>query len=223
MSQEWKLVPVRPTEEMLIAGYATVHPDQLLVSAYQAMLAAAPVPPAGVEVEVLGYSVKGNRYAIRLTKAELLELYEGYTGDALVELVDRAHVTRLQADFKAKYQDHKRDLQKAWDERDALKAEVERVSTDRDYCKRVASHNKEVGEELQQRLTIADQRVDELEAELTKAKRGYEWESQRSAALLEELQEYEGSSGSLQPSLKENQGIPGTSFQRLNQLANEGE
>lgn len=76
---------------------------------------------------------------------------------------------------------------------------------------------------LQQRLNVADQRVDELEAELTKAKRGYEWESQRSAALLEELQEYEGSSGSLQPSLKENQGIPGTSFQRLNQLANEGE
>jgi Lar family restriction alleviation protein len=76
---------------------------------------------------------------------------------------------------------------------------------------------------LQQRLNVADQRVDDLEAELTKAKRGYEWESQRAAALLEELQEYEGSSGSLQPSLKENHGIPGTSFQRLNQLANEGE
>lgn len=59
---------------------------------------ADPVPPAGGEPEVLGYSVKGNRYAIRLTKAELLELYEGYTGDALVELVDRAHVTRLQAE-----------------------------------------------------------------------------------------------------------------------------
>jgi hypothetical protein len=60
----------------------------------------APAPPAGGDVEVLGYSVKGNRYAIRLTKGELLELYEGYTGDALVELVDRAHVTRLQAEVE---------------------------------------------------------------------------------------------------------------------------
>lgn len=56
--------------------------------------------PVG-DVEVLGYSVKGNRYAIRLTKTELLELYEGYAGDALVELVDRAHVTRLEAKVSA--------------------------------------------------------------------------------------------------------------------------
>ena len=38
------LVPVEPTEEMLLAGYKTVHPDQLLVSAYKAMVAAAPAP-----------------------------------------------------------------------------------------------------------------------------------------------------------------------------------
>lgn len=66
-----------------------------------ASLYAVPQPPAlGGEPEVLGYSVKGNRYAIRLTKGELLELYEGYSGDALIELVDRAHVARLQAEVE---------------------------------------------------------------------------------------------------------------------------
>lgn len=58
-------------------------------------------PPAlGGELEVLGYSVKGNRYAIRLTKGELLELHEGYSGDALIELVDRAHVGLIQAEVE---------------------------------------------------------------------------------------------------------------------------
>lgn len=56
--------------------------------------------PAGGDVKVLGYSVKGNRYAIRLTKGELLELSENYTGTVLIELVDRAHVTRLQAEVE---------------------------------------------------------------------------------------------------------------------------
>lgn len=36
------MVPVRPTEEMLMAGYKQVPPDVLLVCAYNAMLAAAP-------------------------------------------------------------------------------------------------------------------------------------------------------------------------------------
>lgn len=43
------LVPVEPTEEMLLAGYKTVHPDQLLVCAYKAMITSspeAPQPPA---------------------------------------------------------------------------------------------------------------------------------------------------------------------------------
>lgn len=37
----YKLVPVEPTEEMLIAGYQTVPHDQLLVIPYKTMLAAA--------------------------------------------------------------------------------------------------------------------------------------------------------------------------------------
>ncbi|MEW7854740.1 hypothetical protein AB2M95_02425 [Pseudomonas chlororaphis] len=65
-----------------------------------AVPAAQPVPPAGGEPKVLGYSVKGNRYAIRLTKGELLELCESYTGDALIELVDRSHLSLLQAEVE---------------------------------------------------------------------------------------------------------------------------
>lgn len=36
------LVPVEPTEDMLLAGYKTVHPDQLLVCAYKAMITSSP-------------------------------------------------------------------------------------------------------------------------------------------------------------------------------------
>jgi hypothetical protein len=45
---EWKLVPVRPTDEMLDAADvpARVHPDAYFRAVYRAMLAAAPEPPA---------------------------------------------------------------------------------------------------------------------------------------------------------------------------------
>lgn len=45
MSNEFKLVPVEPTEEMCRAGLAERH-DDLAKSIYKAMLAAAPQPPA---------------------------------------------------------------------------------------------------------------------------------------------------------------------------------
>lgn len=64
------------------------------------LVAGQPLTPAGGDVEVLGYSVKGNRYMIRRTKGELLEMSENYMGDVLIELVDRAHVTRLQAEVE---------------------------------------------------------------------------------------------------------------------------
>jgi hypothetical protein len=45
---EWKLVPVKPTDEMLDAADvpARVHPDAYFRAVYRAMLAAAPEPPA---------------------------------------------------------------------------------------------------------------------------------------------------------------------------------
>lgn len=51
-------------------------------------------------VEVLGYSVVGNRYATRLTKGEVLELSENYA-DHLIELVDRKHLTDAQVELAA--------------------------------------------------------------------------------------------------------------------------
>jgi hypothetical protein len=45
----------------------------------------------------------------------------------------------------------------------ALREELAAVTQDRDYCKRVATHNKELGEQTQQRLTAAEQRNAELQ------------------------------------------------------------
>jgi len=116
---------------------------------------AEPVPPAVGNPEVLGYSVKGNRYAIRLTKGELLELSENYTGSVLVELVDRAHVTRLQAEVSHLRQ-HKNDYMEAAEEtRKALQAEVERL--------------KQGSQVLIGDLERRDATVERLQSELTSA------------------------------------------------------
>lgn len=44
----------------------------------------------------------------------------------------------------------------------ALREELAAMTTIRDYCNRVALHNKEVGDDLQQRLTVAERRAGEL-------------------------------------------------------------
>jgi hypothetical protein len=81
----------------------------------------APVPPAGEEAEVLGWLAADK---LMPTQQDARE-YAGYRGqDDIKELVDRAHVTRLQAENAA----------------------------------------------LQQRLTIADQRVDDLESDIAAAR-----------------------------------------------------
>lgn len=49
----WKLVPLKPTDAMLTAGYAMVQPEVILCPAWDAMLAAAPTPPAQQPVAVL--------------------------------------------------------------------------------------------------------------------------------------------------------------------------
>lgn len=117
---------------------------------------ADPVPPAGGDVKVLGYSVKGNRYAIRLTKGELLELSENYTGTVLIELVDRAHVTRLQAevkrlDLEVSAYDYAHDALSR--ERDALKAELRKTNlTNQDFVSQIG--------DLQSELTKAREGAD---------------------------------------------------------------
>jgi hypothetical protein len=78
-----------------------------------------PAPPAGGEVEVLGHMIDDGT-----AKSYHKAFPHWAAGYELTELVDRAHLTRLQAENAA----------------------------------------------LQQRLTIADQRVDDLDTELTKAR-----------------------------------------------------
>lgn len=106
MSQEWKLVPIKLTEEML----ESAGEYRLIVKCcWTGMLAAAPVPAASGKVEALAH-VQADR--------TLQWLSDGWRSIPKgTELVDRAHVTRLQAENAA----------------------------------------------LQQRLNVADQRIDELE------------------------------------------------------------
>ncbi|ROO33429.1 hypothetical protein [Pseudomonas sp. 7SR1] len=85
---------------------------------------ADPVPPAGGEVEVLGYQVTrttptGN---VRLDRPLLSKVLDGWEpAFKVVELVDRAHVTRLQAELHE--MDKKNDQLLA--DRSRLQAEVE--------------------------------------------------------------------------------------------------
>lgn len=115
MSQEWKLVPhaLNSDIEQIIGFIADgVYDDE--ETAWAMLLAAAPVPPADGKVEVLAFLDAQGDVMNSEIGAVFAAVYPGYT-----DLVDRAHVTRLQAENAT----------------------------------------------LQQRLTIADQRVDDLETE----------------------------------------------------------
>ena len=92
-------------------------------------------------VEVLGYSVVGNKYAIRLTKGEVLELSENYA-DHLIELIDRKHLTDAQVELAA------------------LREELAKAAHMRTFWAESAA-------ELDKRLAAAEQRNAEL-VELTK-------------------------------------------------------
>jgi len=62
------LVPRRPTEAMLLAGYQTVAPDQLLVSAWQAMIEAVPAEPradSSRDIESLLLDEMNRRFGLR--------------------------------------------------------------------------------------------------------------------------------------------------------------
>ncbi len=94
MNNQWKLVPVEPTREMLVAALKTNGACPI----YAAMLAAAPEPSAGWEPEVVAViNEEGGHF-----KETVVEHRPGI--DRLpvgTELVDRAHVIRLQAERDA--------------------------------------------------------------------------------------------------------------------------
>jgi hypothetical protein len=113
MSQEYRVVPAALLESAL-KTLAGVAPGRFAVETELRAIVDAPVPPAGREVEVLGYVVADSMFFLELLQAEEMSRNGKYK---IVEVVDRAHVTRLQAENAA----------------------------------------------LQQRLTVADQRVDDLQ------------------------------------------------------------
>lgn len=149
MNSQWKLVPVEPTETMVINGFESVpnecFTDVEVWEQYQemsgcqqaafraklcwaAMIASAPTPPteaAQPEGALHIVQVLGTIVSFGETLKEV-SWTNGTMPEFGIELVDRAHVTRLTA------------------ERDAL----------------------------QQRLNAADQRIDELVAELAKVRLG---------------------------------------------------
>lgn len=112
----WKWVPVEPTAEMNKAGMRWLTGIQhmragdkrsALNEAFKAMIDAAPVPPAGGEVEVLTVVTLGSFSAEELGEIDIepqmsaLERIQQQVvtnEDVALELVDRAHVTRLTAE-----------------------------------------------------------------------------------------------------------------------------
>lgn len=142
-------------------NYGPEH-QQLMWEAWQAACAAAPAPPAG-GVQFVGYPPIPEDRKLPPAGGEVerwvFEQNEAFVmpdGDWITHTDHIAHVTWLQADFKEKYQDHKRELDKAWSERDALKAEVERL-------KQVAIDRKDA-------LTAMCAELVDAQSELTKAR-----------------------------------------------------
>lgn len=125
--QKFVLVPVEPTEEMNKAGIRWLTGVQhmregdkrnALNEAFKAMLAAAPQPQAlSGELEALGYM---NKDTGKLARPDSRAIAVGFN----TALVDRAHVTRLQA-------------------------EVERLAEDRDSHQRTCIKAMERGAELE--------------------------------------------------------------------------
>ncbi|WP_296187812.1 hypothetical protein [Pseudomonas sp. UBA1879] len=197
MSREWKLVPVEPTENMVINGFESV-PNQCFTDeevweqysemsgcqqaafraklCWAAILAAAPVPPSGGEMEVLAIVTLGSFSAEELGEIDIepqmntLERIQRQlvtNEDVSLELVDGAHASRLQTDNAGlqhkltKANLHCHDLaHKLADKWGSVQ------SAQFETIKALLYLN----EELQQRLTIADQRVDDLQADLAAAR-----------------------------------------------------
>jgi len=212
MNTQWKLVPVEPTETMVINGFES-EPDECFTDdevweqyqemsgcqqaafraklCWAAMLGSAPSVPTDGQIEVVAVINEEGE----IFKETVVEHRPGI--DMLpvgTELVDIAHVIRLTA------------------ERDAL----------------------------QLRLNAADQRVDHLEGSLRRSASDYEGIDKLLMAFHDENKSqwcgylddalgacrYRRSEtlNALKPAETErDQGIPGTSFQRLNMLANQGE
>ncbi|WP_439885602.1 hypothetical protein ACTACK_10305 [Pseudomonas syringae] len=137
MSNEFKLVPVEPTEEMLNAGDRAAKEGgcdlyglkRELSNGYAAMLAAAPQPPAlGGEPETLAWLVRDSRdgqYSAH--RHNPTGWAHGYD---VSELIDRAHLAPLQAEYACLLGEHEDLLEKFNNlsaEQDQLKARCDEL------------------------------------------------------------------------------------------------
>lgn len=132
MSNEFKLVPVEPTVEIIAAlgfsgdvdlaiGHGAISEE--IAKNYAAALAAAPQPPAlGGEPEVLGYLVSG--FSTQFSKVA------GGFDEQSIALIDRAHLAPLQADIAERWE-HISELNSSIvelrAERDQLKARCDEL------------------------------------------------------------------------------------------------
>lgn len=182
MTTEWKLVPVEPTEEMLMAFDENCDglDPEIAQSQWQKILAAAPVPSAGA-VEV------NHQYLCKGLYERWMPLQESEVEDAkregfqVRELVDRAHVTRLtaenarlQAELKeALHTSVKEDVfDVVCKERDALKAEVERMQLQQfawlwTHCRAIGMTEKSLSGTMEHDIAHF---IITLQSELTKAR-----------------------------------------------------
>lgn len=151
MTTEWKLVPVEPTDDMIVAFAEAWYSkrqcidDPDMLDAYSAMLAAAPVPPAGGEVEAQMLEEMYRRFGAGKQADDWLCVDDTQLGVEFCADFMRPHVTRLTA------------------ERDALKAEVE---TERKF--RLSAEGG--WREANRVIGMQRAKLDEQESELTKAR-----------------------------------------------------
>ena len=98
MSQQWKLVPFEPTQSMLDGMTTERKKGNGVLQMWFEALAAAPMPPAGLQPEVLAVVAQTNGVfpETQVVHRDAIELAPVGT-----ELIDRAHATRLQAEVSA--------------------------------------------------------------------------------------------------------------------------
>lgn len=158
MNEQWKMVPIEPTAEMhdaardwSIERYGKAVGSDGSSGCYAAMLAAAPVPPAGdVEVRPIGYVSKsvidelsaGNHVPACITSSSKSRTNQHPGPDFIREIAifDSSHVSRLTAEREALQQRLNIADQRVCDlttERSGLAAELSHVREERDSYQRV--------------------------------------------------------------------------------------
>jgi hypothetical protein len=182
MNQEWKLVPVEPTENMVINGFESVpdegFTDEEVWERYQdmsgcqqaafraklcwaAMLANAPLPPASVDPAVVGHFYEGDVMGDQFSKLSLKHYYRRH-GAAEHEYIQPVALIRQE--------DHRTHMIRLLAENAALQQRLLLMGQKVQQSDQMLNASGVREAALQQRLTIADQRVDDLESDIAAAR-----------------------------------------------------